>query len=94
MNLLNQVKLVIVALILGNHIETTVEEVELVSVTSRLQVMIARVRHMLQPEVWNLIWYQDPMGCPTRWWWKQTSLELKRNIYIEDAAPSQFQGGL
>ena len=40
MNLLNQVKVVVVTLVLENHIETTVE-VELVSVINRLQVTIA-----------------------------------------------------
>ena len=43
-------RVVVAASILENHIKTTVEEVEKVSVTSRLQVTIARVRHMLQSE--------------------------------------------
>jgi len=45
MNILNQAKVVVAAPILGNHNETMVEEVELVYVTSRLQVTIARIRN-------------------------------------------------
>ena len=51
MNLFNQVKMVVATLVLENHIEATMEEVELVSLTNRLQVTITRVRHKLQPEV-------------------------------------------
>jgi len=51
MNLLNQAKVMVTAPILGNHIETMTEEVEPISITSWPQVMAARVRHRLQPEV-------------------------------------------
>ena len=49
MNLLNQAKVMVAAPVLESHIQTTMEEMVLVA--SRLQMMIARIRHMLQPKV-------------------------------------------
>jgi len=51
MNILNQAKVVVATPILGDHNETTVEEVELFPMTSWLQVTIVRGRRMLQSEV-------------------------------------------